>query len=410
MISSGDTPEFIWDVLHCDTWSPTIRKSFDQSVQELLNGKFPVCMSPLPPESLPALRNIWSEWMKQINVPQDLQFTRYVTSHLFCLLLASVFPCCNIFPPSIFRSQLELKNVGIDSVEQDEPKSKFAKICVAFQQPKSKFAKLCVAFQQRGAVQIYFHLQNPLEFTQTSNIRFDAVDFSVLPDQIGLANVLNAGGQVLRSLPESILMVESDWESVGVASLREYIESSLGAPLSMIPTLYGLRLANSQKNISASSPARMMWRRAPVYQNLGKADLVPSIKPFLTQLAKKCFLADGSNGPAKEHSCMNLYSFDTWMTTVRGIEARVDRDLTSRLLPPEVSTSLQLRPARDCLRDRRPMPTSEMLMGSNPRMVLWELIETVQDYKITVKVLGGTIQKLSGMFTVYAIKYLYKSR
>jgi len=211
--------------------------------------------------------------------------------------------------------------------------------------------KILVAYHSRKAnVEFAFHLGDPLEIAyQPSQVRFDVVDCSILADKTGLANALNAGGRRLSDQPESLLLAESSaWNSLGVASVVDYVEMSLCAPLSMLPTIYGLRLTNpiQQELIPVSCPVRMMWRRTPNYDNFGDADLNPSLQPFLSQLAKKCFQLDGSNWPVNERCGLKNYTSSTWIYTVRSIEERLGRghqELPQCLLPSEISDLPQFR-------------------------------------------------------------------
>lgn len=79
-----------------------------------------------------------------------------------------------------------------------------------------------------------------------------------MAEQFGLANDINATGQILSKEPESILITESsNWSTLSPTVIK-YAEESLCAPLSMLPTMYGVRLADP------SNPSRLIWRRVPI--------------------------------------------------------------------------------------------------------------------------------------------------
>ena len=157
---------------------------------------------------------------------------------------------------------------------------------------QKRLQALIVAFRHSmHQIKFIFHLEDPLELCYANssdfNFKFDVVHCSpFLADQFGLANILNATGQILSPEPESILLTESsNWSSLA-PTVGQYVEESLCVPLSMLPTIYGVRLADP------SNPSRLVWRRVPVYKNV-RLDLMPSLKPYLDQLAAKCFVDTG---------------------------------------------------------------------------------------------------------------------
>ena len=70
---------------------------------------------------------------------------------------------------------------------------------------------------------------------------------------VGLTNIVSSTSGCLASLDSSLLTVIDllHFESPRQVSVSEYIESSLCCALSLIPTLYGMRLTN---DIQLSSP------------------------------------------------------------------------------------------------------------------------------------------------------------
>lgn len=72
---------------------------------------------------------------------------------------------------------------------------------------------------------------------------------------IGLANIITATYNCLTDEnPDSLLLTETDcpWTDSD-ATLTNYVESSLCCPISMIPTIYGYRLANHLKLVLSAS-------------------------------------------------------------------------------------------------------------------------------------------------------------
>ena len=117
--------------------------------------------------------------------------------------------------------------------------------------------------QSLQRIKFVFHLDDPLELCYKKaadfNFKFNIVHCSpLMAEQFGLANDINATGQILSKEPESILITESsNWSTLSPTVIK-YAEESLCAPLSMLPTMYGVRLADP------SNPSRLIWRRVPI--------------------------------------------------------------------------------------------------------------------------------------------------
>lgn len=148
-------------------------------------------------------------------------------------------------------------------------------------------------------VKIVFHLEDPMKFfySDTTNLTFDVIDCSSLSDTVGLLNLIVGSSKKLADTPEAIILTEStNWQDLTISAV-EYVEEALCSPLSMIPTLYGLKLANHIE-LGSSLPTfecfllysiKLCWKRASPFRNV-----VPSPSPEMSrwfqELAKKCFL------------------------------------------------------------------------------------------------------------------------
>ena len=132
------------------------------------------------------------------------------------------------------------------------------------------------------------NLKNLFQVIQTSN----------LADHLGHANLLHVASNYLDDKADSLLLTESmNWQSL-VPSVLEYVENSLCCPLSMIPTLYGLRLTNHLHlgnripvNVfrNAPNPVTLTWKKAPAYSaNIGLT-VSPALQRALAKLQKLCF-------------------------------------------------------------------------------------------------------------------------
>ena len=156
-------------------------------------------------------------------------------------------------------------------------------------------------------IQTVFHLEDSMAFcySDTNNLTFDIIDCSCLADQVGLVNLIIGSSKKLADTPEAVLLTESSNCNLLGMNLLDYVEKTLFSPLSMIPTIYGLRLKNHIE-LESSEPTfrsyvgyavKLWWQKALPFRNV-----VPSPSPELSrwfqQLAKNCFLVlKGWNGP-----------------------------------------------------------------------------------------------------------------
>ena len=154
---------------------------------------------------------------------------------------------------------------------------------------------LISSYQRRQkSVQVYFHLQDALEYCYTETVtKFDVVECSFLADYIGLCNLIPACSGVLADHAEAILCTETQHWTDYDFSLQNYVEESLCCPLSIIPTMYGLRLADhitlgpSLLNFDRKS-RKFFWKEVPPFENVALSPS-PVLSRSLNQLAKKCF-------------------------------------------------------------------------------------------------------------------------
>ena len=132
---------------------------------------------------------------------------------------------------------------------------------------------LISSYQRRQkSVQVYFHLQDALEYCYTETVtKFDVVECSFLAHHIGLCNLIPACSGVLADHAEAILCTETQHWMDYDFSLQKYVEESLCCPLSIIPTMYGLRLADhitlgpSSLNLDRKSRLLRTWLSLLLY-------------------------------------------------------------------------------------------------------------------------------------------------
>jgi hypothetical protein len=185
-------------------------------------------------------------------------------------------------------------------------------------------------------VKIFLHLEDALEFCLSeSTLSFDVIDCSNLADHVGLVNLINACEKRLMDTPEAVLYTETMLWSLLAPSLLKYIEEALCCPLSMIPTIYGLRLAThvefgSNKplnlHLRMANAFKLCWKKVLPFGNLSLSPS-PTLTRCLDQLTQKCFTSNGSRqvvGKKTGERCgMSCYSPLTFNYVVDSMAQRV---------------------------------------------------------------------------------------
>ncbi len=168
-------------------------------------------------------------------------------------------------------------------------------------------------------IKFFFHLEDALEFCLSqSTLSFDVIDCSNLVDHIGLVHLINACERILSDTPGGMLFTESmTWISLAYSEL-EYVEKALCCPLSMIPTVYGLKLTNHVE-LGASTPTNnlirntmrpilLCWKKALTFQNVILSSS-PELSRCLNQIAQKCFLSQSLTKNSTSKSTKESKSF-----------------------------------------------------------------------------------------------------
>jgi hypothetical protein len=146
-------------------------------------------------------------------------------------------------------------------------------------------------------IQVFFHLEDALEFCFTNTNKFDVIDCSSA-DGFGLANLLNAASGRLSNNRGAVLFTRStEWEKLA-PTVELYVEHVLCCPLRMTPTIYGLQL-NEHVELGSRYPpsyyftavANLSWQKAIHFQNIAMSPS-SSLTDFLNKLAQKCFISE----------------------------------------------------------------------------------------------------------------------
>jgi hypothetical protein len=146
-------------------------------------------------------------------------------------------------------------------------------------------------------VKIVFHLEEAIKYCYSDANKFDVIDCSDFVSRVGLANLVVACCQKMSDNPNAVFYTKIITDRHH--SANTIVETSLCASLSMIPTIYGLRLADHvelrdsavdylrSNTLQRGRPVILCWQKVPKFQNI---KLVPSpdLDRCITKLAKFC--------------------------------------------------------------------------------------------------------------------------
>ncbi len=172
-------------------------------------------------------------------------------------------------------------------------------------------------------VKIVFHLEEALKHCYSDANKYDVIDCSDFVGHAGLANLVVACCQKLSDNPNAVFYTEIITDSHH--SANNIVETSLCASLSMIPTIYGLRLADHVElrdsavdylrcnTLRRGRPVILCWQKVPNFQNI---KLVPSpdLNRCLTKLAKLCHQITLPNPVSTVEKCRGGEVFYTPLT------------------------------------------------------------------------------------------------
>jgi hypothetical protein len=147
--------------------------------------------------------------------------------------------------------------------------------------------------------ELFFYLEDALEFCYSENVnKFDIIDCSDIADYVGLVNLILACSGKLSDHPSAMLFTETlNWFTFGKGSVKLYVEKALCCSLSMIPTIYGLRLKSRIElgfpeyvdlRCPTPPPVEVCWQKALPFHNVVMS-ASPALSEFLKQLANVCF-------------------------------------------------------------------------------------------------------------------------
>ena len=173
---------------------------------------------------------------------------------------------------------------------------------------QKELKKLLNALRKRIHVaKFYLHLGDPLEFCfQLGDSEgFDLISTSDLADRMGLANLLVAAARKLRSSQSVLLTTCKSWVEVA-SDVPQYVEATLCCPLSLVPTMYGLRLMDNVElgpetlrfvDFPPYAGFQLRWKKCPPFNGIQLA-LSPPLKESLRRLRDECFALSIATPPS----------------------------------------------------------------------------------------------------------------
>ena len=132
--------------------------------------------------------------------------------------------------------------------------------------------------------------------------KFHVIHCSQLIASVGLANIITATYYCLNEEnPDSFLLTETrEWKRLENSSLAQYVKMSLCCSISMIPTMYGVRLANHLQlgipfctelhDVVLSNTVNLKWCKTPGYSSNVKLNISATMKEAIDRLAQSRFV------------------------------------------------------------------------------------------------------------------------
>ena len=187
---------------------------------------------------------------------------------------------------------------------------------------KSKLQEMVTALKSRkNRVTFHFHFGDCLELClrkEEMKKKFQVIhSSSVIVARIGPANILSSCEGLLAS-PDAVLLTTNFLPYLQAAlklSVIEFIEASLCCPLSLIPTLYGMKLTNHlqlgspfpvklHEDVEKNIFITLKWQQSPGFS----ANIPLEISPVLETAIKRLAASRFANQP---HLCCGrqLYTY-----------------------------------------------------------------------------------------------------
>jgi len=163
--------------------------------------------------------------------------------------------------------------------------------------------------------------------------RFNIIHCFDMVERVGLANFLPpVRSLLLHEDLNAILVTEiTSKQRPQLSKPTKFVEASLHCPISMIPTLYGFRLANHldlgspvpikfHDNFSVGS-IKLQWHRAPSFSTNIKLGFSVDLIRAIVRLAKSCFISSYNPKPVS-YQVLWPYSPLTFFNLVHSLAER----------------------------------------------------------------------------------------
>ncbi|XP_059350471.1 uncharacterized protein LOC132087705 [Daphnia carinata] len=200
--------------------------------------------------------------------------------------------------------------------------------------------------QKMEKIKWVLHMGDPIELCFTLTEIFDVIDCSGLSDEVGLANMLSAAGKRLSEEAESVIFVETSSWSKFAPTVVCYVEEALCAPLAMLPTVYGLRLADPlpigssvRPESSTNTTVCLIWKRTQSYENV-RPNYLASLNPWLKRLAYRCFSPNQQQQTLDDICGTECYTPMTFFYIAGSAAQRMNRGFDGFRQVQELSTEL----------------------------------------------------------------------
>lgn len=228
--------------------------------------------------------------------------------------------------------------------------------CPLFHHCQAILKEHLIKFRARKkSVSLSFYVGESLELcmlNQDWKNRFTVIHCSDLADAVGLANLLAAATNCLTEDPTALILTETTWLIKLAFSIVEYIQTSLGCPISFIPTIYGLRLVD-HVHLGSSVPLHtcgnspelinFTWQRVNSYSTNILLGVSSDFKKIFDNLRQMCFIETtflaGKTGPLTS-ACTPM----TYYYIVHSLANRCgwNEDTFRFLLKPTIPVPFQL--------------------------------------------------------------------
>ena len=199
---------------------------------------------------------------------------------------------------------------------------------------QKRLKNILTAYRQKmNKINFSLHLEDDLKFCHVgTSEKFDVIDSSTLAYDVGLANVIVSVSQRLQHHPDALLITPiAEWQKAAL-TVATYVEDYLFAPLSMIPTIYGLRLINQvqlgssalvEKKYYSDLPALLSWSPALPFENVCLWNS-HSLDRCLKKLENNCyFIEEERDTLYLDDFVLKCYTPATYILVVKRLAERV---------------------------------------------------------------------------------------